>query len=431
MTSSPEGDRPALAANRGRQAAWIVAVLVLTIVGGLGLAAAYRQPSLIAIPQFAELMAELGLSERLAMTLSFTLPIVASLVLAVVVFVGRRRDGMALLFPLAILGMFVYGSGAPAALRATNPPLAPLATVGELVALEALAFLLFLFPNGRLEPRWTRFVLFPLAAVVLAYPPIATAVRLSVVDPASVPMLLRAAAGITSVTLLLGASVSQFMRYRHYTTSIERQQMRWVLLGMAVLVVPAVIMTAGVSVLPRRWVGWALLGAALAGVLVPITAGVAVFRYRLYDIALVVNRAIVYLTLTGFLGLVYVGLVMFLSQVSSTGSDLGVAASTLAVAALFTPARRRIQSFVDTRFYRSRYDAAATLEAFGARLRRQVDLSALEVELTGTVQRSLQPLHMSLWLSTETATAAESSPEQLLPVAPPNMTARKPASSVL
>lgn len=431
MTVSPEGDRPALVAGRGLQAAWFFSVLVLAIVGGLGLAAAYRRPSLIAIPQFAELMAELEVSERLAMTFSFTLPIAASLVLAVVVFVGRRRDGMALLFPLAILGLFVYGSGAPQALRVTDPPLAPLATVAEVLALEALAFLLFLFPNGRLEPKWSRFVLFPLAAVVIGYPPIATAVRLVVAEPASVPMFLQAAAGITSVTLLLGASVSQFFRYRHYTTSIERQQMRWVLLGMAVLVVPAVIMTAGVSVLPRRWVGWALLGAALAGVLVPITAGVAVFRYRLYDIALVVNRAIVYLILTGFLGLVYVGLVMFLSQVTSTGNDLGVAASTLAVAALFTPARRRIQSFVDARFYRSRYDSVATLEAFGARLRRQVDLSALHVELTGTVQRSLQPRHMSLWLPAETARAADPFPEQLVSLAPRDVTARKPAGTAL
>jgi hypothetical protein len=249
--------------------------------------------------------------------------------------------------------------------------------------------------------------LIPLATVVVVYPPIATSVRLVVSDPASVPTALRVATVTVTVSLLVGASVGQYVRYRHYATPIERQQMRWVLLGLAVLVVPAVLMALGVSVLPSRWVGWSMLLAAMAGILVPITAGVAVFRYRLYDIALVVNRTIVYLMLTGFLGLVYGGLVMVVSQWTPAASDLGVAASTLTVAALFRPARQRIQLFVDARFHRSRYDAAATLEAFGSRLRRQVDLSALRYELTGTIQRSLEPRHMSLWLSDTTTRAAD------------------------
>lgn len=407
MTLEPEEGRPALVAGRPAQALWVGAVSVLAVVAGLGLAAAYRRPELIAIPQFAELMAELELSERLAMTLSFVLPIAASLILAVVVFIGRRGDGMALLFPLAILGVFVYGSGTPGALRATIPQLAPLSAVAEVVALEALAFLLFLFPSGRLQPGWTRFVLIPLATVIVVYPPIATSVRLVVSDPASVSTALRVATVTATVSMLVGASAGQYIRYRHYAAPIERQQMRWVLLGLAVLVVPAVLMALGVSVLPSRWVGWSMLLAAMAGILVPIAAGVAVFRYRLYDIALVVNRTIVYLMLTGFLGLVYGGLVMIVSQWAPAGSDLGVAASTLTVAALFRPARQRIQLFVDARFHRSRYNAAATLEAFGTRLRRQVDLSALHYELTAAIQRSLQPRHMSLWLSDTTTGAAD------------------------
>lgn len=386
---------------------WVAAISVLGVVAGLGLAAAYRRPELIAIPQFAELMAELELSERLSMTLSFVLPIAASLILAVVVFIGRRGDGMALLFPLAVLGMFVYGSGAPGALRDTMPQLAPLSVVAEVVALEALAFFLFLFPSGRLQPGWTRFVLIPLATVVVVYPPIATSVRLVVSDPASVPTALRVITVTAIVSMLVGAAISQYVRYRHYTTPIERQQIRWVILGLAVLMVPVVLMALGVSILPSRWVGWSMLLASMAGILVPVTAGVAVFRYRLYDIALIVNRTIVYLMLTGFLGLVYGGLVMIVSQMTPAGNDFGVAASTLTVAALFRPARQRIQLFVDARFHRSRYDAAATLEAFGTRLRRQVDLSTLRYELTGTIQRSLQPRHMSLWLADTISGAAD------------------------
>lgn len=414
-TLEPEEAESASTAGRTTQALWLAAVTLLGAVGGLGLAAAYRRPELIAIPQFAELMDELGLSERLAMTLSFLLPIASSLILAVVVFIGRRSDRMALLFPLALLGVFVYGSGTPGALRDTVPGLAPVTVVAEVVALEALAFLLFWFPNGRLEPRWTRFILFPLASAVAIYPPIATSVRLVVSDPDSVPVWLRLLSVTATVTLLAGAAAGQYVRYRHFSTPIERLQIRWVLLGLAVLVVPAVLMSLGVSVLPRHWVGWSMLGAAFSGLLVPVAAGVAIFRYRLYDIALVINRTIVYLTLTGFLGLVYVGLVVVLSQLTSTNSDLGVAASTLAVAALFTPARRRIQSFVDARFHRSRYDAAATLEAFATRLRRQVDLSALQLDVTDTVTRTLQPRHVSLWLHPERSATSVAPRESTAP----------------
>lgn len=407
MTFRSEEGPPVLVAGRLVQALWLGAMAVLGVVAVLGLAAAYRRPELIAIPQFVELMAELEMSERLSMTLSFVLPIAASLILAVVVFIGRRQDGMALLFPLAILGVFVYGSGTPGALRATTPQLAPLSLVAEVLALEALAFLLFLFPSGRLQPRWTRFVLIPLATMVVVYPPIATSIRLVVSNPASVSPALRVVTVTAAVSLLVGASIGQSVRYRHYANTIERQQMRWVLLGLAVLVVPAVFMSLGVSILPSRWVGWSMLVASMAGILVPITAGVAVFRYRLYDIALIVNRTIVYLMLTGFLGLVYAGLVMIVSQWAPAGSDLGVALSTLIVATLFRPARQRIQLFVDARFHRSRYDAAAILEAFGTRLRGQVDLPTLRYELTGTIQRSLEPRHMSLWLSDTTTGAAD------------------------
>lgn len=397
-----------LPVGTGGRVVWLGAMFLLVSVAALGLGAAYREPGLIAIPQFVEVIDDLGISERLALTLSFVVPIASALALGVVVYWRRRHDGMALLFPLGFLGLFVFGSGSAGAVRASLPELAPIATAAEVVALHALALLLYLFPNGRLQPRWTAFILFPGILAVTIFPSIATAVRLAVSAPETVPPGMLAVTAAVVSAILTGAVGSQYVKYRHHATETERQQMRWVWLGWAIMVVPATLMMVGVRVLPARWTGWVILGAAVSGPVAPLTAGIAIFRYRLYDVDLVINRTIVYLTLTGFLGAVYAGSVMSLSLVRGGDNDFIVAASTLAVAALFLPARRKIQRFVDARFHRSRYDVSTTLEAFATRLRRQVDLQSLQFDLTATVQRSLEPRLVSLWLA---ATRSEASRE--------------------
>ena len=162
----------------------------------------------------------------------------------------------------------------------------------------------------------------------------------------------------------------------------------------------APILTFPISDLLPGIVGGLVIGWLL--ICLPAAIGIAVLRYRLYDIDVVINRALVYGTLTASLAAVYlgsvVGLQRLLSPVTGEGNQLAVVASTLLIAALFQPLRRRLQGFIDRRFYRNKYDARKTLESFSAKLRGASDLDALNGELLGVVGETVQPEHASLWL---------------------------------
>src|ERR671933_1292864 len=153
-----------------------------------------------------------------------------------------------------------------------------------------------------------------------------------------------------------------------------------------------------------RWVGFLQTIVGLVGW--PIAIGIAILRYRLYEIDLIINRTLVYGSLTVTLIALYFGGIVLLQRVfvALTGekSTLAVVASTLVIAALFNPLRRQVQAFVDRRFYRRKYDAAKTLEAFSAKLRDETDLDALNNELVGVVRETMQPAHVSLWLRPDT-----------------------------
>jgi phage terminase large subunit-like protein len=188
------------------------------------------------------------------------------------------------------------------------------------------------------------------------------------------------------------AVASLVVRYRR-SQGVERLQLKWVTTAFCIAV------AAIAATLPLNDAGWPVLLAGL--LLISGAVGVALLRYRLYDIDVVINRALVYGALTATLAATYVGSVLLLQLALSgitSGSDLAIAVSTLAVAAAFRPARTRIQEGVDQRFYRRRYDAQLTLEEFSTRLRDQVDLAALDAELRSVVAETMQPAHVSLWL---------------------------------
>ena len=202
-----------------------------------------------------------------------------------------------------------------------------------------------------------------------------------------------------ALPLLLAVSgAAVIVRFRR-SRGDERQQIKWFAYAVAVMVF-----------LFAFWFSLALAGLVRPDALLwtvpplglPVAVGIAILKYRLYDIDLVINRTLVYGTLTVTLALVYLGGVVVLQETfrALTGqeSQLAIVASTLLIAALFVPLRRRVQSFIDRRFYRRRYDAARTLQDFSGRLRERTDLDDLRAELLGVVRETVQPEHASLWL---------------------------------
>jgi hypothetical protein len=274
------------------------------------------------------------------------------------------------------------------------------ADLAPVAALALGTFLLLLFPTGQLTSPRFRLVAW-LAAASLFVMALGTALgpgSLSSVTGADKPIEIEFPlfsdggwAWLGTMLALLLAAVSVFIRYRSGGAD-ERQQLRWFLAAAPIFIASFFLIDAG-EVL-------SVLG-ALGLSSLPIAAGIAIFRYRLYDLDLVLKRTLVYGVATVVLAGLYFGIVLALQQVFSSfagGSDLAVAVSTLAVAALFGPVQRRIQRVVDRRFYRRRYDAQRILESFSASLRDEIDLDALGEELRGVVRETMQPAQVSLWL---------------------------------
>jgi hypothetical protein len=213
------------------------------------------------------------------------------------------------------------------------------------------------------------------------------------------------------VIAFVGAAASVVVRFRR-SRGVERLQMKW-FVYVTVVLVGGSILTSVIGVATGlRWLeqfSFVLSMVALVGLLIAV--GISIFRYRLYEIDVVINRTLVYGLLTLLLALMYFGGIVLLQRVfvllTGQQSTLAVVASTLLIAALFNPLRGRIQAFIDRAFYRRKYDARKTLQAFSATLRDETDLNALSADLVGMVRETMQPAHVSLWLRTETAQKGE------------------------
>ena len=288
-----------------------------------------------------------------------------------------------------------------------------LAPRGGAVALTSVALALLLFPTGRLpSPRWRPLLWLVLGSSALFA--LAEAVQpgqltkgvafdnpLGIPDAAEFIASLRSVAGAVFAAGLAAAGVSLFVRLR-LAHGIERQQLKWMASTAALLAAAWGVGITLETVRPRPQITDVFFfSVVLALNLIPLAAGVAILRYRLYDIDILIRRTLIYGALTAGLGLAYWATVILLQQVLRPfleGSELAVIGSTLAVAALFSPARRGIQNLVDRRFYRRKYDSARALEDFGVSLRQQIDLDTLRAELLGVVQRTVQPARLTVWL---------------------------------
>jgi hypothetical protein len=291
------------------------------------------------------------------------------------------------------------------------------AWIGGPGLLGIFAFLLLLFPDGRLPTRRWRPVVWvaaiAIAVVTFAHAfgpgPLRNSDFPSVANPfgiealAGVRDLLEFSAFLLMFATILASAVSLVVRFRRART-LERQQIKWFAFAGAFL---AAIFLAGPTFLwspaVPGWIWTTAFFLAIAGM--PASAGIAILRHRLYDIDAIINRTLVYGSVTATLAALYFGGIVLLQRIfvilTGEQSTLAVVASTLLIAALFNPLRRRIQVFIDRRFYRSRYDARKTLEAFSAKLRDETDLDTLADDLVGVVSQTMQPAHVSLWLRPE------------------------------
>jgi hypothetical protein len=281
-----------------------------------------------------------------------------------------------------------------------------------------MASLALLFPDGQLPSRrWPPLVWIVVSVVVVGT--VAMALSPGPIDglgPIRNPLGIEGVPNFDalltalSYALALVAAASLLLRFRR-TRGVQRQQIKWFAYTGAVAAIGGVLTYIGglgaTGVSWARWSGLALVVVGIAGV--PIAMGIAILRYRLYEIDLLINRTLVYGALTATLTLIYFGGVTTVQAIfrALTGQEeqpqLAIVVSTLVIAALFNPLRRRIQGFIDRRFYRRKYDAAKTLEAFSKKLRDETDLDALNAELVGVVRETMQPAHVSLWLRPDTA----------------------------
>ena len=316
----------------------------------------------------------------------------------------RSDDRMALFVSLAL---FTFGTATftftMEALAVRHPTWEMPVYILHFIGAASFGLFLYLFPDGRFVPRWARWVALVWIASQLPryfYPN-------WYADPNTWYDWI---SGLVWLSALSIAIYGQIYRYRRASSPMQRQQIKWVVFGISAalagfLSIQLVLGEGGSAprspgALVAYLVGYTFIG-YLTVLLIPVSIGFAVLRHHLFDVDLVINRTLVYGALTVSLGLVYLGSIVALRTIVfgyEQPSQLAIVASTLTIAGLFNPFRRRIQAFIDRLFYRPKYDAAKTLESFSASLRDETNLDRLIDELARVVSETVQPEHVSVWL---------------------------------
>jgi hypothetical protein len=326
---------------------------------------------------------------------------------AALIFWRKSDDWMALLacfFLVALGGSF---PDIPAVLAAIHPFWRlPVTLVSEdTLGFPSLVLFFSLFPNGRFVPRWTGWV--AVGAALLFIPGAFFPGSLLNVSNWPIPLFL------PLPLVVFGSLVyGQVCRYRHVSTMRERQQTKWVVFGAAVALLGFLLLGALLSAFLKLFIPLQNLGLLFSTILVtsiyllllliPFSLAIALLHDRLWDVDVLINKALVYSGLSGILAAVYTGCIIGLQAlfrgIVNQNSDVAIVISTLAIAALFQPLRSRIQKLIDRSFYRSKYDAAKIIASFSAALRNEVNLDELHEQLLAVVQWTMQPTHLSLWL---------------------------------
>jgi hypothetical protein len=392
------------------QAVWVILALLALALFAAGLPLLYDEVRTLSISDTVDRaevranLAQLGLSLSFYAGYYVALAVAlaaACFALAAVIFRRRSNEPIALFVALALVLLGATFSGANEALvGAVYPSLKWLSNFLELLSSASIFLFFYIFPDGRFVPHWTRWpaMLLITGVVFMSFFPNSAFNLDNWPDSLYAPVLLG---------WLLAGLLAQTYRYRRVSGPPERQQTKWVVFGFVAalagflglisidLFFPSLQPGTLADFVITAAIHWFML-------LIPLSLAIAILRYRLWDIDLIINRTVVYGTLTVTLGLVYyIGVMLLqapLRSLAGQESPLAVVVSTLAVAGLFMPLRRRIQSFIDRRFYRSKYDARKTLEAFSAKLRDETDLDALSSDLAAVVRETMQPAHVSLWL---------------------------------
>jgi hypothetical protein len=274
----------------------------------------------------------------------------------------------------------------------------------------AVVLIVFLFPDGRVRLRRGRIgvaltlILFPASVLLTGLRPGPLLLLPAIENPFPVGVVGRYESVLWTVLFVPGTvafvlAISTLLERARRAEGVERQQLKWFLAGSILAV--AVMLPSIPMILVSETVDAARFVNAAALLAIPATIGIAILRHRLYDIDVVIHRTLVYGAVSAVLIATYAASVILLQAVMrpfTAGSDLAVAGSTLLVVALFQPVRARMQDLVDRRFYRSRYDAARTLDAFAARLRNEVDLDSVREDLVGVVEVTMRPTHVAVWL---------------------------------